>query len=77
MQIMTKSSAEGTCTGLAWLDADVCHFNLADKLRVPHMGWNTIVSCTNNYFYQIYSIVGHFISFILILLNVTISLTYS
>lgn len=50
MQIMTKSSAEGTCTGLAWLDADVCHFNLADKLRVPHMGWNTIVSCTNNYF---------------------------
>lgn len=45
MQLMCKRSEEGTLRGLGWIDADVTRFNFANveqKLKIPHMGWNTI-----------------------------------
>ena len=43
MQIFCNNSEEGTLQGLGWIDADVIRFNHNDiKLKVPHMGWNTV-----------------------------------
>lgn len=44
MQLMCRSSEEGTLPGLGWIDAEVRHFTSAESsnLRVPHMGWNTL-----------------------------------
>lgn len=46
MHMMAKKSFEGcgTCDGLGWLDAQVLPFGSSVdlKIRVPHMGWNTI-----------------------------------
>jgi glutamine amidotransferase len=45
MQLLTKFSEEGGCDGLGWIDAITKKFNFSspqDKLRIPHMGWNTI-----------------------------------
>jgi len=44
MQLMAKRSEEGNAEGLGWFDAEVVHFNVADKLRykIPHTGWNQI-----------------------------------
>lgn len=46
MQLFTKTSQEGgNVSGLGWLDAETLRFDLAqEQLRVPHVGWNTIVS---------------------------------
>jgi len=44
MQLFTKSSEEGKLPGLCWFNAETKRFdisNLSEKLRVPHMGWNT------------------------------------
>jgi glutamine amidotransferase len=44
MQLMARSSAEGSRSGLGWLDADVRRFHFAPGVRlpVPHMGWEVI-----------------------------------
>ena len=45
MQLLTRSSEEGDCVGLSWIDAETkaFRFNEASKvLKIPHMGWNTI-----------------------------------
>ena len=42
MQLFTKFSEEGDAGGLGWIDAKTIKFNLGDKFRVPHMGWNNI-----------------------------------
>lgn len=44
MQLITKSSEEGTLPGLNWIDAETIRFKFEDnqKLKVPHMGWNTV-----------------------------------
>lgn len=43
MQIFGNSSEEGDLPGLGWVDADVVRFNNNDlKLKIPHMGWNTV-----------------------------------
>ena len=45
MQIMAKTSDEGSCLGLGWIDADVKHFQQrtgGEILRLPHMGWNDV-----------------------------------
>ncbi len=44
MQLMCTGSEEGTLPGLGWIDAHVRRFSFADnsRLRVPHMGWNTV-----------------------------------
>jgi len=45
MQLFTKGSEEGTMPGLGWIDAMTIRFNfLAEqRLKVPHMGWNSVV----------------------------------
>lgn len=51
LQVMAKSSEEGTLPGLGWIDATVKRFNLPDEYYVPHMGWNTFsLSGTNEIF---------------------------
>lgn len=45
MQLMTKSSEEGQGTGLGWIDATTVRFKHGGgtaKLKIPHMGWNTV-----------------------------------
>jgi glutamine amidotransferase len=45
MQLMARSSEEGTNPGLGWIDADVKRFRFpsnSTQLKVPHMGWNTV-----------------------------------
>ncbi len=44
MQLMCAASEEGDMPGLGWIDANVRRFPSADdcRLRVPHMGWNTV-----------------------------------
>src|SRR3989338_5131960 len=45
MQLLTRKSEEGELPGLGWISADTIKFrfdNQADKLRIPHMGWNQV-----------------------------------
>lgn len=45
MQLMTKSSEEGTKQGLGWIDAATVRFKHDAKdsgLKIPHMGWNSV-----------------------------------
>lgn len=43
MQLMTKSSEEGTEKGLGWINAEVKYFSFEENTyKVPHMGWNYI-----------------------------------
>lgn len=45
MQILARSSEEGTLPGLGWIDADVRSFKSSEATRtmaVPHMGWNDV-----------------------------------
>jgi imidazole glycerol-phosphate synthase subunit HisH len=48
MQLFTKSSEEGTQKGLGWVDAETKKFVIpaGERLRVPHMGWNTLSKVT-------------------------------
>lgn len=44
-QLMTRSSEEGSSSGLGWFDAEVRHFSHlsnGEPLRVPHIGWNRV-----------------------------------
>lgn len=45
MQLMTKSSEEGKSAGLGWIDAKTVRFyhDPSLRLKVPHMGWNSII----------------------------------
>ena len=42
MQLMGRSSEEGTRAGLGWVDATTKRFDVKDhpSLKVPHVGWN-------------------------------------
>jgi glutamine amidotransferase len=44
MQLMARSSDEGSRAGLGWLDADVRRFTFPPDVRlpVPHMGWSEV-----------------------------------
>ena len=45
MQMMAKSSDEGTFEGLKWIDASVKKFDetkIKQVTRLPHMGWNDV-----------------------------------
>ncbi len=48
MQLLTKSSEEGTHSGLGWIDAHTKKFKLDNNLTVPHMGWNTVNPLNKN-----------------------------
>jgi glutamine amidotransferase len=43
MQLLAKSSEEGVCAGLGWIDGVVKRFSHpvgTQRLQLPHMGWN-------------------------------------
>lgn len=45
MQLLSERSEEGYSSGLGWIKGEVCKFRFDEnpnKLKVPHMGWNTI-----------------------------------
>lgn len=45
MQLLGKSSEEGTMEGLGWLEATTVRFHFDEAARVlpvPHMGWNVV-----------------------------------
>jgi imidazole glycerol-phosphate synthase subunit HisH len=44
MQVMARSSTEGTRSGLGWLDAEVIRFEFPEEKRlpIPHMGWEVV-----------------------------------
>ena len=52
MQILANSSEEGVLSGLGWIDAKVEKFannnDCSQKLRVPHIGWNTVSGETSS-----------------------------
>ena len=75
MQILAKSSDEGTLPGLGWIDGEVKLFDATTipyKTRLPHMGWNSIKPLNNNrlmadfndnsrfYFLHSYYFVAHY-----------------
>jgi imidazole glycerol-phosphate synthase subunit HisH len=46
MQLLFERSAEGSESGLGWIDGEIVRFDLADRvppLPVPHMGWNFVI----------------------------------
>lgn len=47
MQLMTEFSEEGNVSGLGFISATVKKFNLSN-LKIPHMGWNSIVNKNKN-----------------------------
>jgi imidazole glycerol-phosphate synthase subunit HisH len=50
MQIMSRGSEEGKLPGLGWVEADVkrLSFSPETRLKVPHMGWNTVEVARSN-----------------------------
>lgn len=50
MQIMAKTSTEGTKHGLGWIDSDVIKFDTNTDFPLPHMGWNNIITDNNKIF---------------------------
>ncbi len=40
MQLLTRSSEEGSLPGLGWIHGETIRFPKSDNLKVPHMGWN-------------------------------------
>ena len=48
MQILTKESEEGVLKGLSWIPAKVHKFPYNKKLKVPHMGWNSVNQIKKN-----------------------------
>ncbi|MBF0522989.1 MAG: imidazole glycerol phosphate synthase subunit HisH [Candidatus Omnitrophica bacterium] len=44
MQLLTQKSEEGFADGLGWIPAETIRLNFPaeEKLRVPHVGWNTV-----------------------------------
>jgi imidazole glycerol-phosphate synthase subunit HisH len=42
MQLLARRSEEGEAAGLGWIDADVMRFTPQPRLRIPHMGWNSV-----------------------------------
>lgn len=46
MQLLSEKSEEGIFPGLGWIKGDVRKFNFSDttEYKVPHMGWNFVIS---------------------------------
>lgn len=53
MQLMTNYSEEGNVKGLGWVDANTQRFavDLGDKIKIPHVGWNTALGVKESSFY--------------------------
>jgi len=51
MQLLGRSSEEGSAPGLGWVPARTIRFDLGanpEGLRIPHMGWNEIQPCAHD-----------------------------
>jgi glutamine amidotransferase len=51
MQMLARSSEEGTLQGLGWIDGEVKKFDpstLVQSTRLPHMGWNDVRPIVKN-----------------------------
>jgi glutamine amidotransferase len=51
LQLLTRRSDEGMAPGLGWLAAETVALdpgNGVNRLKVPHMGWNTIEPCAGS-----------------------------
>lgn len=46
MQLLTRSSEEGTIPGLGWISGKTARFPKQDGFKVPHMGWNVALPNT-------------------------------
>ncbi len=46
MQMLMESSEEGSCQGLCFIPGDVKKISSSYGLKVPHMGWNTVLPKT-------------------------------
>ena len=59
MQLFTRSSEEGSSSGLGWVDAKTVRFIFPQgdnkSLKVPHMGWNTIKICKQHSLFSNYA----------------------
>lgn len=44
MQLVTGSSEEGTQRGLGWIKGAAYRFQPSEGVKVPHMGWNTVIA---------------------------------
>ena len=42
MQTFAEVSEEGSLSGLEWISGNVKKFEKNYKIRLPHMGWNSI-----------------------------------
>jgi imidazole glycerol-phosphate synthase subunit HisH len=43
LQLFSSHSEEGDVPGLCWINANTVKFSLSDvRLKVPHMGWNSV-----------------------------------
>ena len=50
-QLLGDSSEEGSEQGLGWISMDIVKFDksrMADKLKIPHMGWNRLSKVVNS-----------------------------
>ena len=53
MQLMTVHSEEGDVNGFGWLNARTKHFTIySNKMRIPHMGWNSLTFKKNDYLFN-------------------------
>jgi glutamine amidotransferase len=55
MQMLGRSSEEGTLPGLGWIDGEVKKFDpstLVQSTHLPHMGWNDVTPITKNSLFQ-------------------------
>lgn len=53
MQLFSEESEEGRLNGLNWIEGKVIKFNFqGGNLKVPHMGWNTIVPTRSDVLFQ-------------------------
>lgn len=56
MQLLTRGSEEGQLPGLGWIQGDTKRFvfdQLDQKLKIPHMGWNSVVpTASDNLYYN-------------------------
>lgn len=43
MQLLTESSEEGKLKGFGWIPSNTIRFPRMNGLKVPHMGWNSVL----------------------------------
>lgn len=63
MQLLTRNSEEGSLQGLGWIDGYTARFRFSSEqqgLKIPHMGWNTVVFKQGSIFSQGYEAAPRF-----------------